>query len=302
MNKQPNTLLVLLLVSGILVALAGGYLKYGMLASLGIEREENIIAMPFVLMSDDGLRFLVDMKQQEQLEAATEPAASEALEILSPETIPEETIPEETILETEPEPVFVQLEESWFDDALFIGDSRTVGMKNYYKLGKAQYFTNIGMNIYSVFAQMDKHPTYGHIFLEDLLQKETYGKIYIGIGLNESNYEYEYIREGFEKLVNMIHQYQPDCKIILQSIMMCSEKTAKGNWYFDQENLGNINAIIESFADGETVFYIDSNEWIVNEKGYLPDDMTHDGIHLYGTGYEEWAHWIVEKSGWLGIE
>lgn len=296
MKKQPNTLFVLLLVSSLLVALAGGYLKYGMLEPLGIHREESIIAMPFVLASDDALQFLVEMKQEEQREAATAPTATEA-----PED-PTAPAPEETTPETEPAPVFVQLEESWFDDALFIGDSRTVGMKNYYKLGKAQYFTNIGMNIYSVFAQMDKHPVYGHIFLEDLLQKETFGKIYIGIGLNECNYEYEYIREGFDKLVKMIKEYQPDCKIILQSIMMCSEKTAKGNWYFDQENLGNINAIIESFADGETVFYIDSNEWIVDEKGYLPADMTHDGIHLYGTGYEEWAHWIVEKSGWLGIE
>jgi hypothetical protein len=296
MKKQPNTLLILLLVSAVLVALAGGYLKYGMLKPLGIAREESVIAMPFVLMSDDALQFLVEMKQEEQRNAATEPPPTEA------PAIPEETLPEETIPETEPEPVFVQLEESWFDDALFIGDSRTVGMKNYYKLGKAQYFTNIGMNIYSVFAQMDKHPIYGHIFLEDLLQRETFGKIYIGIGLNECNYEYEYIEQGFEKLVNMIKQHQPDCKIILQSIMMCSKKTAKGNWYFDQENLGNINAIIKSFADGETVFYIDSNEWIVDEEGYLPADMTHDGIHLYGTGYEEWALWIVEKSGWLGIE
>lgn len=296
MKKQPNTLFVLLLVSSLLVALAGGYLKCGMLEPLGIHREESIIAMPFVLASDDALQFLVEMKQEEQRDAATAPTATE-----TPED-PTAPAPEETTPETEPAPVFVQLEESWFDDALFIGDSRTVGMKNYYKLGKAQYFTNIGMNIYSVFAQMDKHPVYGHIFLEDLLQKETFGKIYIGIGLNECNYEYEYIREGFDKLVKMIKEYQPDCKIILQSIMMCSEKTAKGNWYFDQENLGNINAIIESFADGETVFYIDSNEWIVDEKGYLPADMTHDGIHLYGTGYEEWAHWIVEKSGWLGIE
>jgi len=296
MKKQSNTLFVLLLVSSLLVALAGGYLKYGVLAPLDIQREESVIAMPFVMASDDALQFLVEMKREEQAQAATAPAPTE------PPEAPTEAPPEETIPETEPVPVFVQLEESWFDDALFIGDSRTVGMKNYYKLGKAQYFTNIGMNIYSVFAQMDKHPVYGHIFLEDLLQKETYGKIYIGIGLNECNYEYEYIRSGFERLVNMIKEHQPDCKIILQSIMMCSEKIARGNWYFDQENLGNINAIIESFADGETVFYIDSNEWIVDENGYLPADMTHDGIHLYGTGYEEWAHWIVEKTGWLGIE
>ena len=66
-------------------------------------------------------------------------------------TEPEVTEPEVTEPEvTEPEvtePVYVELEESWFDDALFIGDSRTAGLKNYYRLGKADYFTKIGMNI-----------------------------------------------------------------------------------------------------------------------------------------------------------
>ena len=295
MKKHTHTLTTLLLASTLVVGALGGYLKYGLLGSLDIQREESVIEMPFVMLSDDALRFMVDVKQ-EQLNAPKEPEPT-----APPSTEPPAT---EEPLETEPpqtEPVYVQLDESWFDDALFIGDSRTVGMKNYYRLGEAEYFTNIGMNIYSVFAQMDKHPVYGYIFLEDFLQMETFGKIYIGIGLNECNYEYDFIREGFDKLIKMIKQYQPDCKIILQSIMMCSEKTAKHNWYFDQENLGNINAIIESFADGETVFYIDSNEWIVDETGYLPADMTHDGIHLYGTGYEEWAMWIMEKSGWLGI-
>lgn len=301
MKKHTNTLLILLVISSVLVAAAGGYLKYGVLEPLGIQREESVIAMPFVMMTDDALRFLVDMKQEQQQAEATAPAPTDApaspVETL-PVIAPEETTPPET----EAAPEYVQLEESWFDDALFVGDSRVEGLRNYYKLGEAEYFTNIGMSIYSVFIYTHKHPIYGYITLEKLLEKEEYGKIYIGIGLNECHYEYEYIRECFTRLVDMIHQIQPNCKIVLMSIMMCSEKTASTNWYFDQENLGNINAIMESLADGETVFYMDSNEWIVDEKGYLPNDKTHDGIHLFGTGYEEWAHWILEKSGWLGIE
>ena len=297
MKKHTNTLLILLVISSLLVALAGGYLKYGLLEPLGIDREESVIAMPFVMMADDALRFLVDMKQEQQQAEATAPAPTDAPAVPT-EAMPEETAPPET----DAVPEYVQLEESWFDDALFVGDSRIEGLRNYYRLGEAEYFTNIGMSIYSVFIYTHKHPIYGYITLENLLQKEEYGKIYIGIGLNECHYDYEYIREGFTRLVDMIHQIQPDCKIVLMSIMMCSEKTASTNWYFDQENLGNINAIMESLADGETVFYMDSNEWIVDEAGYLPNDKTHDGIHLFGTGYEEWAHWILEKSGWLGIE
>ena len=137
--------------------------------------------------------------------------------------------------------------------------------------------------------------------LEDLLQKKTYGKIYIGIGLNECNYEDAYIEAGFAQLVDMIKTHQPDAKIILQSIMMVSEPLAKNNKDFSHENLDPLNEIIRSLCDNETVFYIDYNPVVCDENGYLRRELTHDGIHLYGTGYEAWALWIKEISGTLGI-
>lgn len=301
----------LLVASTLVVAAAGGYIKYGILRPLGIERDESIVAMPFVMLTDDALRFMVDMKSKEQPDPvrpateATEPAgASEA-------TFPEEGSTDPIQIATEPsapvtapmvtEPVYVELDESWFDDVLFIGDSRTAGLKNYYRLGKADYFTNIGMNIYNVFVQMSSDTNMDPILLEDLLQKKSYGKIYIGIGLNECNFEHEYIKAGFAQLIELIQTHQPDAKIILQSIMKVSEGLAKSDHYFDHANLDAINDILKSFCDGENIFYIDYNAMVTDEKGYLRQELTHDGIHLYGTGYKEWALWIKDISGTLGI-
>ncbi len=297
MKKLKWILPALLVLSTVVVATAGACIKYLLLEPLGIHREESIIAIPFALYTDDALRFMIDMKMESirapgspSVPAAPTENQSEALETEPPETAPEAT-----------EPVYVELDESWFDDALFIGDSRTAGLKNYYRLGKADYFTNIGMNIYNVFVQMSSDTNMDPTLLEDLLQKKTYGKIYIGIGLNECNYEDEFIEAGFARLVDMIKTYQPDAKIILQSIMMVSEPLAKNNKDFDHENLDAINDIIQSFCDDETVFYIDYNTVVCDENGYLRQDLTHDGIHLYGTGYEAWALWIKEISGTLGI-
>lgn len=298
MKKLKWILPALLVLSTVVVATAGACIKYLMLEPLGIHREESIIAIPFVLYTDDALRFMIDMKTQSLREPEMPSEAPEQTEAPTEETAATETG------ETEPEvtePVYVELEESWFDDALFIGDSRTAGLKNYYRLGKADYFTNIGMNIYNVFVQMSSDTYMEPTLLEDLLQKKTYGKIYIGIGLNECNYEDAYIEAGFAQLVDMIKTHQPDAKIILQSIMMVSEPLAKNNEDFSHENLDPLNEIIRSFCDNETVFYIDYNPVVCDENGYLRRDLTHDGIHLYGTGYEAWALWIKEISGTLGI-
>lgn len=298
MKKLKWILPALLVLSTVVVATAGACIKYLMLEPLGIHRAESIIAIPFVLYTDDALRFMIDMKTQSLREPEMPSEAPEQTEAPTEETAAPETG------ETEPEvtePVYVELEESWFDDALFIGDSRTAGLKNYCRLGKADYFTNIGMNIYNVFVQMSSDTYMEPTLLEDLLQKKTYGKIYIGIGLNECNYEDAYIEAGFAQLVDMIKTHQPDAKIILQSIMMVSEPLAKNNKDFSHENLDPLNEIIRSFCDNETVFYIDYNPVVCDENGYLRRDLTHDGIHLYGTGYEAWALWIKEISGTLGI-
>ena len=306
MKKHKFILPVLLVVTILAEAGIGAYLKYGKLRQLGIEREDSIFAMPFVMMKDEGLRFMVERRTQMEA-VATETESEPSASVPPTEAVLETTTPTEPPVATEPEkipdkPEYVQLDESWFDDALFIGDSRTAGMRNYYRLGKADYFTNIGMNIYNVFVQASSDVNMDPIILEDLLQKRTYGKILVGIGLNESNYPHDEIESGFARLVEMIQTYQPDAIIILESIMTTTEKYSKNAWWLSRENLSAINEIIASFADDERVFYLDLNEWGAEEDGFLSPERTFDGVHLYGAGYKELAAWFVDACGRFGIE
>ena len=156
----------LLLLSSLAVAALGGYIKYVVLEPLGIHREESIIAMPFVLHSDKGLQFMVEMKREMLQQPTTEPVQSmDSVEGTSessteaqvtPTANAEVTqapteMPTEAPTEAPTEPVYVELEDSWFENMLVIGDSRIHGMRNYYRFGNAYYFTSIGMNIYNIY-------------------------------------------------------------------------------------------------------------------------------------------------------
>ena len=82
----------------------------------------------------------------------------EAEETTSPETAWEVTEPAtvETAPPTSVSPTTAETEpttepapdESWFDDALFIGESRTAGLQGYGRLGKADYFCGEGLTVY----------------------------------------------------------------------------------------------------------------------------------------------------------
>ena len=210
-------------------------------------------------------------------------------------------VPTEAPTEAPTEPPAVELDDSWFDNMLVIGDSRFHGMYNYYRFGEAYYFTSIGMNIYNVHGTWASDKGHYECSIYETLNTMYFDKVLIGIGLNECDYEHTYIQAGFQKLIDLIHSYHPDAKIILTSVMMVTEKKASSDDCFSIENLSAINDIIGSFADNEKVFYIDVNEWAVDETGYIPDDMTFDGIHFYGEGYEEWGQWMRQKMGTLGI-
>ena len=60
---------------------------------------------------------------------------------------------------------FSKVEEDYFDTALFIGDSRTVGLALYGRLGQADYFADVGMSVFNLF---DKSVSDDHFAKQDL--------------------------------------------------------------------------------------------------------------------------------------
>lgn len=59
---------------------------------------------------------------------------------------------------TPPAPMFQTVDTSYFDDALFIGDSRTEGLALYGSLTNADFFSNVGLSIYQVTEKQAGNP------------------------------------------------------------------------------------------------------------------------------------------------
>lgn len=305
MNKKTNLLLWLLIITSVLVALVGGILKYGVFSTLGVRTEGNIMELPFLLMADDGLQFSLRHAYKNYVtppETTPPTQAAEATEAIPTEPVPAQTQPPET-LPPETEPVVIAVEESWFDDVLFIGDSRTVGLQRHGRLGDADYFCGIGMSYFNMFDYFCKDQDfYRGSTLEGLLKTNTYGKIYISLGMNGSGNAAEMLEAVLDETIAKILEYQPDTKIILHSIIGVGPRKEKQAWYFDNEILYAINEIYCSRADGQTVFYLDPNDWMTDEEGHLLSDYCdEDQCHLTQFGYETWAAWILDSAGALGI-
>ena len=309
MQKKLFVLLGLLLISTILFAGIGAYLRMEYLEPFGLLSDKNLIEIPFVVMKDPAAQFAVEyMKKAQETEPApetqapeTEPQATEPAETAElPDSIPE-TTPVVAPTEVPADQSYVEVTEDWFNDVLFIGDSRTVGLRDYARLGNADYFCSIGMTVFDATKQELSDLNFEQTNLEKLLQTKRYHKIYISLGLNESGAPYDLLMEGYGALMDMVRKNQPDATIILHAMITVSRKKAASEWYFSLENLDKINSGIRQFADGDKIRYIDANGYFADEEGYLPEGLMHDGCHFYKSGYQDWAKWILENAKTLDI-
>lgn len=248
---------------------------------------------------------------------SSDTAADETTEAPTPgsETEPPVTTPPVTDPpETEPSiPVFggfTNVDLSYFDDALFIGDSRTVGLRDYSvgNLKNATFFCSIGMSAgharrdeYEYTSGVDASGVktkYGKSTLDGLLAERKFGKIYIMVGINEMGDTVNNIVLNIRLLSEQIKRAQPDAIIFLCANMHVTKAYSDGgvSKYITNAKINEVNAGIAALADNTTSFYIDINERFDDADHALTAPYSGDGVHVYGKYYREWSLWLCTKG------
>jgi lysophospholipase L1-like esterase len=191
---------------------------------------------------------------------------------------------------------FHKVDRSYFDDALFIGDSRTIGLSEYADLGGADVFADSGLSVYKAMSDKISVDGVGNTTLESLLQKKTYGKVYIMLGINELGYDFDQTVAKYQSLVDLVHTSQPDAIIFLEANLHVTKEKSDKEDLFNNEHINRFNKSVRKLADGKTSYYIDINEKFDGEDGALNADLTNDGAHVLGVYYSEWADWLLTKG------
>ncbi len=193
-------------------------------------------------------------------------------------------------------PEFQQAPDGYFEDALFIGDSRTVGIKEYGGIDGADFFATEGLSVYSIYVQNILIDGEGEVSIKALLQNKTYGKIYIMMGINELGHKLSDNAKAYKKLVDMIRKYQPEAIIYIQANLHVSASLSKSDDTFNNKRIDNYNSMLAGIADNRSIFYIDANELFDDADGGLGKEYTSDDIHIMGKYYGDWGAWIAQKA------
>lgn len=217
--------------------------------------------------------------------------------VSEPETVPE-TVPEETVPEyREPaEIVYTSVEDDYFADALFIGDSRTVGMFEYGGLEDiSTFFAEKGLTIYKLLETMVKDPAdpQREITIEQALSEKQYAKIYLMVGINEMGTGTpETFLEKYAEVVKRIQELQPGAILYVQGILkVTTERSDKGD-YINNEGIEVRNEGLTQIVDNVTSYYLDVNPIVCDDTGGMEPSYTFDGVHLKAQYIQLWKDFL----------
>ena len=207
----------------------------------------------------------------------------------APETEAPTEAPTEPAVKT-----YTTVDDSYFDDVLFIGDSRTDGLCLYSPMGNARHYSSQSMTIYKIMETTDA--AYGYNGLRALLKGEKFGKIYLMLGINEVGYATDSFASKYKEVVDEIRAAQPDALIYLQSILYVTQKHEKNYPVFATAGIKEKNEKIKALANGTDIFYLEVNDCLNDGTDHLPSEYTGDGAHLKAKYYSLWHNYLLEHA------
>jgi len=189
---------------------------------------------------------------------------------------------------------YIKVDKSYFDDALFIGDSRIEGLALYSGLDNAQFAYMEGLTTFGLMSE--KIAANGTATLTDLLGSQTFKKIYIMLGINEAGYNTDSYVSSYMDAVSQIQALQPDAVIFMMGCMHVSSDYSDTHDIVNNDNIDEKNGAIAAYADGIKLFYLDMNTVVDDGKGGLIKDYTWDDIHLQAQYYSVWEDYLYSHG------
>jgi hypothetical protein len=193
--------------------------------------------------------------------------------------------------------IFEKVKENYFDDALFIGDSRTVGLSEYSTLKNSTFYADVGLTIYDIFERQIADLDGSKVTIPEALKAKQFKKIYIMVGINElGTGTTETFVDEYKKVIDEIQKLQPNSIIFIEGIMNVGKEKSDTDPIFNNINIKDKNDHIAQLADNKSIFFIDVNETITDKSGYLPSKYTFDNIHLKAAYYKIWTEFLTNHG------
>jgi lysophospholipase L1-like esterase len=277
----------------------------------------NMLILVFIVLIVFEGKLLINIFQKDSLKSQVDSQIHELLadsKTKEPETkvSPETEAPAPmTEPQTEAVPVSAAIvpkqstsvDDTYFADAVFIGDSRMEGFRNQSGITQGQFLTGVGMNVSNIFTQQYIHMYNEQITVYQALINTNYKKVYVMLGTNDlGEPDFNEFKENYRTCLREMKKLLPEGVIMyVINVAYVEEAKVEDPTYVNNQNIDTVNEKILELCEEEGYHYLNVNEVLSNGNHSLIEGATSDGVHMYADYCKIWLdylrnHYVSEEA------
>ncbi len=198
-----------------------------------------------------------------------------------------------------PQGVFASSDYDYYNDAVFLGDSLTVGLEKYVSsqrkagsnvLGNAQFLATNGYMVSQTANEdgFEKHPEYdgNRLQPQKSIKAMNVKKVFITLGINDSAGEVSTLINNYAKLIDAIRNAVPEAQLFMIAVFPMTVR--KESSLRNNEKIDTINRSLMKLAISADITFIDFTCVLKSGNALNKDYSSDDYVHFNNDGYVVW--------------
>lgn len=265
-----------------------------------------LLSLGLILLAGIIVVVMLWLNQSDEPSLANQSSSSASIQTTPPITDESSSSATESLSQSQsqPQPVYAfgqpipetpQVDDSYFDDAMFVGDSITTGIELYGVMPNATVVASTGINPNTIMTTPDIELADGSsVTILQAMSAYHPKKIYIMLGSNGVEFiGKETMMELYGEFIDAVKAQHPDSIIYLQSILPVTQAKEAASPELSNDKIDEYNAAIMELAGEKESYYLNVAESFKDETGALPDEASpNDGMHFGVSHYEIWMDYL----------
>ena len=194
---------------------------------------------------------------------------------------------------------------SYFEDAIFIGDSRMEDFGLFTGVAKqATFYAKAGLAINKLIegdgSQLVTFKVDGEklTLFEALAKKNNFKKAYVMMGYNELGWPgTSGFKQYYTRLLNEIRKVNPNATIYVYCVIPVGRNPIDADITVENNTrIAEFNEVIKEICKEGHFHYLNVQEVMIDSEGYLPDYASTDGIHPTTEYYKKWLEYTKSHT------
>lgn len=188
------------------------------------------------------------------------------------------------------------VDNTYFNDAAIIGDSRAVGLIRNTALNNVKNYAYVSATTKTILEKEYTISGKNITVMQDMAaNKDKYKKAYIMLGLNEISWpNYNTSKAKYHTMIDQIRASQADVQIYLQAVMPIGKYAETHHSYLRMAKIQKYNEMLKTVAADKKVYYVDPSSVVIGTDGFALDEAVSkaDGYHFQKPYCIKWLDFL----------